>query len=69
MLLSLYAQPQVDVGWADREDCCDADGLRECIPSCCLWSSAGLTVLPPGHADAVPLQHILERISGAVTCF
>jgi hypothetical protein len=52
------------VGWADREDCFDADGLRERIPACCLWSSTGLTVLPHGHADAVPLEHTLEQISG-----
>lgn len=52
------------MGWADREDACDTDGLRECIPSCCLWSAAGMTVLPRGHPDAVPLLHTLQQITG-----
>ena len=58
---------QVDVGWVDRQDGFDVDGLRERIPACCLWSATGLTVLPPGHADAVPLGHTLEQVSGRVT--
>ncbi len=57
---------QVDVGWSDREDCFDAEGLRERLPACCLWSSTGRTVLPASHPDAIPLPDVVSQISGSV---